>query len=72
MPPKMFRTTIRNVTPGLQAADRRAQPRQIWRQGSLFLRSVEQPIPPNGDQQVVIVAEPDIWVLNEATRTGQH
>ena len=30
-PPKLFRATIRNITPGLQAGDRRAQPRQLWR-----------------------------------------
>lgn len=71
-PAQLFRATIRNVSPGLQAGDPRAQPRQIWRKGNVYLRTVEQPMPPNGDQQVTIIAEPDIWLYNEATRTAQH
>jgi len=70
-PAALFRTVIRNISPGLAASDSRAQPRQLWRHGSKFLRSVQQPMP-NGDQAVFIVAEPDIWVINEATRTGRH
>lgn len=71
-PEKLFRATIRNISPGLPAADRGAQPRHLWRLGSTFLRSEEQPDPVRGDQILMIVAEPDIWVINLAAGVGQH
>jgi len=71
-PTGLFRATIRNISPGLAASARGAQPRQIWRQGATHLRSEEQPDPVRGDQTVVVVAEPDIWIVNLATREGRH
>ncbi|MDZ4370292.1 MAG: hypothetical protein U1C74_02575 [Phenylobacterium sp.] len=71
-PEKLFRTTVRNISPGLAAAARAAQPRQMWRQGRLYFRSEEQPDPVRGDQAVVIVSEPDIWMVNLATREARH
>jgi hypothetical protein len=71
-PPKLFKATIRNVSPGLAAADRAAQPRQLWRLGDKFLRSEESPDPVRGDLPIVIISEPDIWTINRATRQGRH
>lgn len=71
-PVGLFRAVVRNISPGLAAADRRAQPRTIYRLGATNLRSEEQPDPARGDQAVVVIAEPDIWVLNLSTRTGRH
>jgi hypothetical protein len=71
-PPQLFKTTIRNTSPGLAAADRAAQPRQMWRQGDKFLRSEESPDPVRGDLTIVIIAEPDIWTYNLANRQGRH
>ncbi|PZQ55961.1 MAG: hypothetical protein DI570_21525 [Phenylobacterium zucineum] len=68
----LFRGTIRNISPGLAAADRAAQPRSLWRFGSTFLRSEEQPDPVRGNQMLTIVAEPDIWAINLTTGVGQH
>ena len=70
-PAGTFTATIRNVSPGLAAADPRAQPRQMWRQGALYLKNVDPPAP-NGSQRVVTIAEPNIWMYDEATRTGAH
>jgi hypothetical protein len=70
-PTGLFSATVRNISPGLAASDPRAQPRQLWRQGSQYLRSVEQPLP-NGAQSVVVIAEPHVWAYNEATRSGRH
>ncbi|WP_293677713.1 hypothetical protein [uncultured Phenylobacterium sp.] len=71
-PTGLFRAVTRNVTPGLAAADRAAQPRTLYRQGSQRLRNEEQPDLASGAQALVIIAEPDLWVLNETTRQGQH
>lgn len=71
-PAKLFRAKIRNISPGLAASDRAAQPRVIYRQRSIFMRSEEDVDPLRGEQRVIIVAEPDVWVVNLADRTGQH
>src|SRR5205085_7864589 len=71
-PMGLFRTVVRNVTPGLMAADRAAQPRTFYRFGSKFFRSEEAPNPGSGDQNIIIVSEPDIWVLNVPSKRGRH
>lgn len=80
-PKSLVSMTIRNVTPGLQAADPRAQPRRLWRLGVEFLRSLEQPViaptlqdpaTPMARQSLMIVAEPDVWMIETASRQGRH
>jgi hypothetical protein len=80
-PKSLVSMTVRNVTPGLQASDPRAQPKRLWRQGEKFLRSLEQPVvsqalqdpnAPMARQALVIVAEPDIWMIDMASREGRH
>lgn len=80
-PRSVVRMTVRNITPGLQAADPRAQPKTLWRKGGRFLRSIEEPVvsarlqdpkAPMAPQALVIVAEPDIWMIDTASREGRH
>ncbi|MBU1376614.1 MAG: hypothetical protein KKE02_24820 [Alphaproteobacteria bacterium] len=80
-PRSLISMTIRNVTPGLQAVDPRAQPKQLWRKGGRFLRSLEQPVvsaaiqdpkAPMARQALVIISEPDVWVIDQASREGRH
>lgn len=70
-PERLTRMVVRNISPGLPAAAPAAQPRTLYRQGALYMRSEESPDPARG-QPVVIVAEPDVWMVNLSTRTGQH
>jgi hypothetical protein len=70
-PEKLTRMVVRNVSPGLPAAAPAAQPRTIYRQSALNLRTEETPDPARG-QPVVVIAEPDIWIFNTANRKGQH
>ena len=80
-PRSLVSMTVRNVTPGLQAIDPRAQPKRLWRKGSQFLRSLEQPMvsqtlqdptTPMARQALVVIAEPDIWMIDQASRQGRH
>ncbi len=71
-PGQLVRVVYRNVSPGLAASDPAAQPRILWRIASTFLRSEEQPDPASGVQTLVIVSEPDLWVINLTDRTGRH
>ncbi|WP_296598279.1 hypothetical protein [Phenylobacterium sp.] len=80
-PRSLVSMTVRNVTPGLQAIDPRAQPKTLWRKGGRYLRSVEEPVvsaqlqdakAPMARQALVIIAEPDIWMIDTASREGRH
>ena len=72
-PERMVRMTIRNISPGLAAADPRAQPRMIWRQGAKLLRSEESPdLAQGGSAMLVVISEPDVWTINLANRRGAH
>lgn len=70
-PEKLIRMVVRNVSPGLAAAAPTAQPRVMYRQSALNLRTEESPDPTRG-QPIVIISEPDIWIFNTANRKGQH
>lgn len=72
-PAQLTRLSVRNVTPGLAAADPRAQPQTIWRKGVTFLRKEDAPDPSRGGAaSLVIIAEPDVWTINLATGEGRH
>lgn len=71
-PDKMVSMVTRNVSPGLAAAHPAAQSRTMYRQGSIFLRTEDQPDLSNGGQMVVIIAEPEVWQINMAVRAGRH
>lgn len=80
-PKSLVSMTVRNVTPGLQASDPRAQPKRLWRKSEKFLRSLDQPVvsqalqdpkAPMARQALVIVAEPDVWMIDMASREGRH
>jgi hypothetical protein len=80
-PRSLISMTVRNVTPGLQAADPRAQPKKLWRKGGRFLRSLEQPVisqalqdpkTPMARQALVIISEPDVWMIDTASKEGRH
>ena len=71
-PGQLVRIVYRNVSPGVAASDPAAQPRILWRIASTFLRSEEQPDPASGVQALVIVSEPNVWMINLTDRTGRH
>ncbi|MBI1196644.1 MAG: hypothetical protein GC203_02135 [Phenylobacterium sp.] len=71
-PAKLVHIVTRNISPGLAASDRAAQPRELWRRDAFFLRSQESADPTTGAQPLVIISEPDIWVINLANREGRH
>lgn len=71
-PPMLTRMIVRNISPGLAAAAPAAQPRTIWRKTSMQLRTEEIPDPSRGVHNIVVISEPDIWMVNMAARAGQH
>ena len=72
-PAELVSMVVRDISPGVAAADARAQPRAIWRQGEKYFRNDEAPdLSRRGTAGSVIVSEPDIWTFNQSSRQGQH
>jgi len=70
LPQGMLKMVIQELTPTMKAAD--APPRTLYRMGFTHARMEEPPNPANGARVTTIVAEPDIWVVSSASKTGTH
>ncbi len=71
-PQNMVRVGSVNATPGLDPASPQARPRMVYRLGALFARIDEGPDPANRMHRITVIREPDIWVVNRFSKTGQH
>lgn len=69
-PEKMVKITYRNVTPGRNPAA--MTPITMYRHTERYGRVEGQGDAATGRQQLVIVAEPDVWFVNQADKTGRH
>ncbi|HVN93127.1 MAG TPA: hypothetical protein VMT38_05505 [Terracidiphilus sp.] len=49
-----------------------AKPKIFYRAGTTYCRVEEQPDPENGIHGLVIINEPDIWMVNLADQTARH
>jgi hypothetical protein len=71
-PATLDHIVVTDVTPGLPAASFGAQPRGMYRIGSDKLRVEEANDPTNGIHQIIVDAEPNIWMVNLDGNTGEH
>ena len=72
-PETLTRLVVRDISPGVAAADSRAQPRTMVRRGAMQLRSEELPdLSRGGETRLVIISEPDVWTIDLARRRGVH
>ena len=69
---KMFFAEYRVVSAALSASSPEAQPRKIWRLGKEFLRFEDVPNPETKIHGLIIVDEPDIWIIDRNKGQGQH
>jgi len=69
---KMLFAEYRVVSADLPASSPEAQPRKIWRLGKEFLRFEDVPNPETKVHVLIIVDEPDIWVIDRNKGQGQH
>ncbi len=49
-----------------------AQVKKVWRVGNTLLRFEDAPNPTTKIHGLIIVAEPDIWIIDRNTNKGQH
>jgi hypothetical protein len=71
-PAKLTHIVVSNVTPGLSAGSFATEPKVFYRIGNDKLRIEEALDKANGIHGLMVVAEPNIWMVNLFDRTGKH
>ena len=71
-PEKMIRIEFRDATPGLEPDSFTTRPKILYRLSTLYARMEEEPDPELIIHNLTIVNEPDFWMINLASKTGQH
>lgn len=70
--PAMTRIEYRRMSPNIAPDSFPAKPVVLYRAGKTYLRSEEQADEKGGIHELIICAEPDIWMINLIPRTGTH
>jgi len=69
---KMLFAEYRVISADLAASSPEARPRKIWRLSEEFLRFEDIPNPETKAHILIIVDEPDIWIIDRNKNQGQH
>jgi hypothetical protein len=72
-PPKTM-TTVEVVlqSPDVPAGSFASKPKVMYRAGSRYCRVEEAPDPDKGIHGLLIISEPDYWMVNLLTKAGRH
>ena len=68
----MLFVEYRVVSADLPASSPETQPRKVWLLGKEFLRFEDVPNPETKVHGLIIVDEPDIWIIDRKKSQGQH
>ena len=71
-PAKMVRIVYANSAPGIEPSSFAAQPKTLHRSGAKYGRIAERPDVARGIQGLMVVQEPDVWMVNLLAKAGQH
>ena len=72
-PPKlMTKVEVIMQSPDAPAGSFAAKPKVFYRAGNRYCRIEEAPDPEQGIHRLIIVNEPDYWMVNLFTKTGRH
>lgn len=72
-PPKtMIKVEVILQSPDVPAGSFGAKPKTMFRAGSRYCRIEEAPDPEHGIDSLLIINEPDYWMVNLQTKTGKH
>ena len=69
---KMLFAEYRVVSADLPDSSPEAQPRKVWLLGKEFLRFEDVPNPETKVHELIIVHEPDVWIIDRNKGEGQH
>jgi hypothetical protein len=70
--PPVTRIVFRAITPQLSPNSFAAKPKTIYIAGESYARTEEEPDPARGIHGLMVITEPDIWMINLLDRTGRH
>jgi hypothetical protein len=68
----MTKVVVRFESPDVPEASFVAQPKTMYRAGTRYCRIEELPDTEHGIHGLVVVSEPDEWLVNLLTKTAQH
>lgn len=71
-PKTMVKVTIRLIEPKPERDSFAAQPRTVWRAGSKYARIAEATDSPHHIHGLMIIDEPQVWMINLYDRSGKH
>ena len=72
-PPKtMTKVVVQLQSPDVPADSFAAKPKTMYRAGTQFCRIEEEPDAEHGIHGLMIINEPDAWMINLVTMTAQH
>ncbi|MBX9964145.1 MAG: hypothetical protein K2Y35_13880 [Burkholderiales bacterium] len=69
---KMTYVEYQLVAFGLAPESFMAQPKKLWRVGDSHLRLEEAVNRETNEQRLIVVAQPDIWVIERISKRGRH
>jgi hypothetical protein len=69
---KMLFAEYRVVSADLPDSSPEAQPRKVWMLGKEFLRFEDVPNPKTKVHELIVVYEPDVWIIDRNKGQGQH
>lgn len=69
---KMLFVEYRVMSPALPPSSPESQSRKLWLVGNKYMRFEDVPNPDTNVHGLIIVAEPDIWVIDRRSNRGQH
>jgi hypothetical protein len=72
VPKTMIKITTRIIEPKPEPGSFLAQPKTVWRAGTIYSRTAEAPDPTNHIHALAIIHEPDAWMINLFDRSGRH
>jgi hypothetical protein len=68
----MIKMVVQLQSPDVPADSFAAKPKTMYRAGTSYCRTEEEPDPAQGIHGLMIVNEPDVWMVNLATMSAQH
>ncbi len=71
-PEAMTKLIVRLQSPDVPEESFAAKPKTTYRAGNSYCRTEELPDPEQGIHGLLIINEPDVWMVNLFIKTGQH
>jgi hypothetical protein len=72
LPDTMTKLTVRLQSPDFPEESFAAKPKVMYRAGNGYCRTEELPDPEHGIHGLMIINEPEVWMVNLLTKTAQH